>query len=528
LELEDFLTPKNPLGPFRHERVLKRSEDEHTNILIYHAASFDGLIEEQRPIIIGRRGAGKTAIVAALLAKSGREENSTSRDSGQNRGKDVYAFINSWDHLDELVDKVGRDARHSLGPDNDWSSLLPETASRHWSRRLWMVIFQQLYRDTLSDRPLREKLPELVKYVQGRDISLKDEEITEEGLNRLFVEVRKSIIKYLEREGRKCYIVIDSLEQYPVTAPRFQKLIAGLLKCVNDFNDDFPRVHVLCCIPEEIEPFVAPKSSNRLKDLSSTTSVSRLRWRPIELLRIVAERYRAFLKIYAHEDTDFIRKIGKMDFSERAGLRNFYNLTLPHTVRNSLGRDEPTLAYIIRHTQMLPREFLMIFDAAITASYKIKGSWRFIESEAIVFAVESQEPDLADQILSPYEPIYPSLIEACRKVLPDLNPICTYNDLSKLSSRLRKLSGHEVDDPWEALFKIGVIGYVEDQDDQSKSASYEYGSFHFNSSRPITFANNRKYCVHPVFSGTWKLRRADTNLKCVYPANVEFDPWLTH
>ena len=522
MALQDFLTTKNPLGPHKHERILRRSDDLHTNILIYKVDVFDAVLEERRPIIVGRRGAGKTAIVAALLAKSGRDESDYTRQNLPNVGQDVYVFINSWDHLDELVDKVGRDAQHSLGSDNDWSSLLPETAARHWSRRIWMVILQQLYRDSLSDKQIKSKLPLVTKFVQGRDFLPKNEDLSEDNLNEFFAEVKASVLAYFRTENRKCYVVIDSLDQYPVMAPRFQKLIGGLLKCVNDFNDDYPDVHILCCIPEEIEPFIASRSSNRLKDLSATASISRLRWRPIELLKIVAERYRAFLDIHVLDDPDFIRKIMRLDFSMRPHLKVFYDQIMPDTVVNRLGRVEPTLAYIIRHTQLLPREFLMIFDAAIVESHRKQGTWRFIQSDAIVAAVEKHEADLADQILSPYEAIYPDLLTASRRVLPELHPVCSYSQLSRLGARLRKMCGHEVDDPWEALYKIGVIGFVEDQEERYRSNLYAYGAFHFNSLRPITFSNNRSYCVHPVFSGTWKLKRDDPAMKCVYPADVEY------
>ena len=55
MQPKDFLTPSNPLGPFRQEAIIKRSENANPNLLIYRNAVFDEIIERRRPIIIGRR-----------------------------------------------------------------------------------------------------------------------------------------------------------------------------------------------------------------------------------------------------------------------------------------------------------------------------------------------------------------------------------------------------------------------------------------------------------------------------------------
>ncbi len=274
-----------------------------------------------------------------------------------------------------------------------------------------------------------------------------------------------------------------------------------------------------------MEPVFVARAANYLKDLSATTSVSRLRWKPVDLLKIVAERYRSFLKLHCFDDKRFLQTISDLDFSSREGLKSFYTLVMPEFILNRLGRRESAVAYIIRHTQLLPREFLMIFDAAILRSHKLHGSWRYIEPEAILDAVAQQEPELALQVLSPYRTMYPDLIAAAKRVLPEMPPVCSINDLHKQGARLTKMTRHETDNPWETLFQIGVIGYVDEKATGQSSDRYEYGRFHFNSHRPITFASGRKYCVHPIFSGSWELQRTDQSMKCVYPADVKEIPW---
>ena len=516
MHLRDLLTIQQPLGPIRHETIMKRSGNGHHNTLIYETGLFHSVLDDNRPLIIGRRGSGKTAIVSALVARS-------SLEAHHNHPGDIYVLIDSWSQLDQLVEKVGLDARHSIGSDSDWSSLLAETVARHWARRLWMVIFDRLYSYCMEDDALRMALSPVVKYVEGRDVVPNDREITDELLNTKFRQIREVVLTYLKDTGKQCVIVIDSLDEYPILAPRFRRLIAGMLKFVNDLNSDFANVRVVCCIPEEIEPFFAAQASNYLKDLADP-NVSRLRWRPIDLLRIVAERYRAFLSLYCDNDNAFLDKITRMDFARRRDLREFYLLVMPDTITNRLGRQEPAIAYILRHTQLLPREFLMIFDAAIVRSHKSNGSWRNIVAEEIVRAVEIKEPMLVNQVMQPYRTIYPELLRASQMMLPELSPICTLGDLDRVKARFGKACEHETEYPLHTLFEIGVIGYVDEQATGEFNERYEYGRFHFNSVKPITFANGRKYCVHPIFSGSWGLQRTDDRMKCVYPADVEEIP----
>jgi hypothetical protein len=523
MHVKELLTPKNPLGPFRHETIINRAEDaSKANVLIYQSSAFDDVFAEERPIIVGRRGAGKTAIIAALAARSGSDDYTYAADQKPGN-RDIYILV-SYEQLDILVERVGHDCRYSIGGDGDWASLLAETAARHWSRRIWTVILDRMYRECQQRYDARSQLLMLVKYIEGKDVVAPDHEITDDALAEKFNAVTQSTIGYLEGSGRNCYVIIDSFEEYPVLAPRFQKIIAGFLKCLNNFNATFTRVHIVCCIPEEMESFFIAKSTNYLKDWSLTASVSKLRWKPIDLLRIVAERYRQFLIIHSEDDKDFLRKIKKFDMSRRDDLRSFYSLIMPDVVENRLGKTETALAYIVRHTQLLPREFLMIFDSAITASHKRNGSWRYIDPRGIVEAVEAREPELARMTLQAYQTLYPTLIEAAQKVIPELPPICRLGDLHKLGGRL-KAARHETSEPWQTLFDIGIIGYIEDMPAGTASDRYEYGRFHFNSIKPITFANDRKYCIHPIFSGSWNLKRPDASLKCVYPADVSEAPW---
>jgi hypothetical protein len=212
-----------------------------------------------------------------------------------------------------------------------------------------------------------------------------------------------------------------------------------------------------------------------------------------------------------------LETIAEFDFSKRPSLATFYSLVMPEKISNRYDKIEYALAYLVRHTQLLPREFLMLFSDAIRMSHSAKGSWRYIEANAIRSAVAENEAQLARSILSPYKNLYGPLIDACEDVLPETPPVCSLSELHKAERRFPRSVREQFDNPWRLLFEIGVLGYVEGNHEETDL--YVYGSFRYNASKPITFANHMKYCFHPVFSGSWHLPRLPST-KFVYPARI--------
>ena len=533
MPLRDHLTTREPLGPARHDQIAARSDHPELrgtfNTLVYKSDLFDNILGEVHPIIMGRRGSGKTALISAIISKyqKGRYYYSSDTLSTYENG-DVYLFIQSMDHLDDLVNNVGLDCAYALGAhlpsvNIDWEELAAETAARHWERRLWNAIFQQIYSSENEGdytSSLRAKLPLVFKLVEGSDILLPHSEITNASLDKAHSEAKQSVLNYLQIENKKCFIVIDSIDRYPVTASRFSRLIAGLLRCITNFSDKYNNiVNLYCCFPEEIEGHIRSNCANEHRDLSLLSNLTKLHWSPNDLKRIIAERYRAFLDIHLENDEEFLKKIRDLDFQRNEEVRSFFRLVLPDSVKNRFGQNEDTFAYLTRHTQLLPREMIMLFSDAIKRSHKISGSWRYIQEQAIIEAISTQERTLCDEVMNPFQSVYNDLLAAAKKVLPSLSPICSLGDLDKAASRIPKHIRDQYVDIWSVLFEIGIIGYI---DPTENSDYYEYGVFQFNSNKPFVLENHMKYCIHPMFSGTFHLQRKE-NMKFIYPAGLNDD-----
>jgi hypothetical protein len=529
----DFLTKADPLGPTRHETINIRSGDQYSNFLVFRTQVFDEIIASRRPLISGRRGAGKTAAVNALVATAYEEQYSWSSQKVSFTSKNIILFIDSWKDLDVLVERVTVDIGVVNGSNLDWASITPEQCARYWRKYLWNAIFEQIYQSSIAGRPTKpveRHLSEVNKYITGRDFLSSSSRIGEYVLDQAFEKVRDSVLDYLVTSGTNCIVVIDSLDQYPLTSLRFERVISGLFRCVNQFADMFPRCYAYCCLPEELEPTIIEHYPNLYKDGTESSSLSRLQWRPVDLMRIVAKRFREFLKANSKglgsKDRIMQAKLNTVSLDERSGISFFFDTILPDMVSNRMGCEEPTLAYILRHTQLLPREVLSIFSTILRNCYKRSECWTQISTNDIVDAIDREEGRLSENLLQPFRVISPNIGKEIKRIAcqAELRPVFSGTEARCFKSLVNTLESWG-GDPLEALFHMGVIGYIDDADNSGNQSDYYiFARFHFNSSRPIAPSRSGRYCFHPLYSGSWHLRRPENSakMKYIYPADVPF------
>jgi hypothetical protein len=220
-------------------------------------------------------------------------------------------------------------------------------------------------------------------------------------------------------------------------------------------------------------------------------------------------------------------QIAEFDLSRREGVHSIFDRLLPNKTNNRLGEIEDPLAYVIRHTQLLPRHALMIFNHMLSRAKSDSGGWRRISDEAMREGVGEAEELIARHILKPYLSKYPRLLDACADILPDLNPICSNSDLAKIGRRFKSRHEEEITNVWKTLYLMGVLGRVVDAPTsevppEMRSARYCFGEFVFNGAPSLGLATDQTYCFHPVFTRFFRIPRRDTDDKrVVYPANTE-------
>jgi hypothetical protein len=254
-----------------------------------------------------------------------------------------------------------------------------------------------------------------------------------------------------------------------------------------------------------------------MKDLSSSF---RIKWKPIDLIRIVAHRLRVSSKIY---DKKLYEQIKGLDFSKRDDIHVLFDLVLPKSITNGQGTEENPLAYMIRHTQMLPRHILAIFNSALSAHYSANKTFSAMSEDAIRSGIIAVQKVIAAQILLPYEHLFPKLLAQCRTILPDLNPICDYGHLRKVEGRFKRQIEEDVTSVWTSLFEMGVLGRSIGHDGSAATDRYCYGQFHFNIDGAFGLATDGEFCFHPVFSRAFGMTRRNGDKRVVYPAHIDLE-----
>ena len=514
-DLLNTLTAAEPLGPIAHERISNEVIDD----LVYdRIALFTEVATKPHMLFLGRKGAGKSALLSQIrlgTRKQGRRGLLFHEDEPK-KGRDYIIDVYSWEHFHQIVRNVNR----LLRKDDVIDELVPsEYFVELWYQTLWDEILHHFYNYHSYDDECRRLLDPVEKYVNADGCF---EGSADKQAKLIFQAAKLAVINFLTKRSSKLYFLFDSMEKYPVRHSTFMRIIGGLFQSLTRINDESPRIIVSFCIPEEIESFITTGSPNLMKDLASSY---RIRWQPVDLIRVIAHRLRISASVH---DSDLYKLIKELDFSRRADLHALFDMILPRKITNSQGTDEDPLAYVSRHTQLLPRHILSIFNAALSDHYKKTRTFRNMTESSIREGVAAVQKLIARQILDPYEQIFPKLLAQCRAVLPDLDPICDFNRLRKMERRFDRVIEDDVGSVWHALFEMGILGRSSGKsgsDSQSPVAEerYCYGQFHFNIDGAFGLATDGEYCFHPVFSRAFGILRRNGDRRVVYPAHIDLE-----
>jgi hypothetical protein len=188
--------------------------------------------------------------------------------------------------------------------------------------------------------------------VRGRDALIGG--LTRGGVT--FAEARQALGVLLGH--RPVMIVMDNLEDLHVQIDDLENVLAGLFHAIGKVARTGAKrpFDLQVCLPSELWDEIHRISANPEKDFGGNYLT--IYWTADELLRLAGRRYRLFMQLH-HP-----RQLREMDpGGDVALLRS----ALPKTVKGGLGVEEDTVAYLLRHTQLLPRHLIEILNNVFTA-----------------------------------------------------------------------------------------------------------------------------------------------------------------
>jgi hypothetical protein len=521
MPLSDHLTPTKPLGP-ENQSFVKDSHDAAE--LLDGAPPFLDALKDRATIILGRRGSGKSSVLHGHRALLQYGHAFGQFDDKVLDGPDLIVPFLNWVEFHLMASRVGRELSALLKDNEDPDFLFDATISDIWQFFIWESIFSNInhaHSEGELSNDEENSLGPVFEFFTLSSISSTD--MSTVASQTLVMNAQSGLTNYLTTRNKVCHVLFDNLDRYPIRNPLIESVVSGFLRAVHDINENFPRIKIIVCIPEEIESYLQKYSTNIEKDFTAT---HRMRWRPIDLLQIVAYRYQRFMEIY---DNEFYNSIKKLDTSKRKDVISLFNRILPPTVENSLGYQEPSLAYIIRHTQLIPRHFIILFNNILLKTHIHTGGFRSIDEKSIRAGVSEGEKYVGAQILKPFEEIYPKLLKSSHLLLGTLPAICDESDLDKIHGRFKDRVEDDILDIWGTLYEMGVIGMIDAEDIKqtpsgdgiSGDGKYVYAKFHFNSDFTFSKSDRQHYCIHPIFSRYYGLVRSKgSNMMALYPKGI--------
>jgi hypothetical protein len=511
--LKEFYSINQPFGPITSDEI----EDPKIMEKLF---SRENLIYRQisscPSIISGRRGSGKTAFL-----------------------RSVHLDYEQYNIIIELRPHQG--FRHVINSIEEirTSAVLVEEIAELWMLIFWNTIFIELFKQEKT----KSELEVMGKYVDGLGLTrvrspysimrktveiLKahDRNIPLSVVSKLiydiafngvtFAEAKANAIHHMEKKGIKAIILLDSLEDFQLNDAKMPHAISGLLKCQGTFHFTGSPAEIRCCIPTELYHRLMAISSNPNKDFQKQILI---RWHATELIKLAVQRYFAFLDIHFPEE---LASYKEFDLGRRRGAIAFMGKILPKEIKNRFGGTEVSLAYILRHTQLLPRQLLMYLNRIAVISMRKKDSVPMFNEKSILKGIYEVEPTICEEIFSAFKYVHPGARDACDRCLPYLTNHFDDGDLHRVYNRHGKNIENVLDytDFKRLLIEIGAIGRVLDQTNR-----YVIGLFEYTVPHKLTTTTEDRLCMHPVFFEVFQAKKPENirDFLPVYPYGTDLD-----
>lgn len=487
-----YITHDEPFGPIDSADIDMNDVKALKLLFEQHNWIYKNL--RNRPsIIIGRRGSGKTSYLRSVFF---------------DKQYDHYTEIRTARMLAQMAKVIQKASKEAV---------FPETVSELWEMVLWVGVFAEIRKHAwlpaddmfVIDRYL-DKLnvrgSDDVDGVFWRLSIMLDDAITNtpglgaagilKGLDRFAFDHAKSFVLSSFEHSKKTFVILmDSLDDFQLDIDSVAQSLQGLLKLVGSMNKPRDLVDIRFCLPAEIYHRFLKVSSNPNKDFRRAL---RLQWTASELILIGAQRLMFYLALYYQ---DVLKAIYPFDLAKRTDALRLFQTVLPDKITNRAGFQEDTMSYIMRHTQLLPRHFLMLLNSIFKNSGSSPDGNTFqIREDRILNGIRQVEELIVGEIFVAFKLIYPTAEETCRRCLPELGHKFTMGDLHRVFTRHGKavFGSDNLFDFQRMLLEIGAVGRVMPG---KETDLYIKGNFEYTITHELVLSQEDELCVHPLFSG---------------------------
>lgn len=529
VRMEDVLTRELPLGAPFTEAFVHTSDDVFRKL--YDGANhIHATARSDNPsYIVGRKGSGKTAFLLGASRGSGADVVHIQSEhiySEVNRLRARYSQVNGALVTDSLVHVWEVLLLHAAILAVARSERIPNTGGK---QRLWSYISSFGDPRTLA---IDELLARVSGHMVGALITAPGHLSFREACWAIEVErgsFRESV-EHLRRimdiaGARALYVVVDNLEDLHKHMGEFEDVIAALFRVASralaPARDRVLPFRTRFAFPAELLSNLRYLAANAEKDFLDYLVI---RWTAAELMVVAGNRLRVFLDVHFPSAP---RKLGlptRHDPRDREAAQATLRAMLPAgPLVNGFGGAEDPIAYVMRHTQLLPRHLIEILNEIIAPAIVGLASTEVPRTthDQVRRGVRKAERRIVEGILTTYSFPYPRVAAA-------LAMIKNHIDISMPASQMHEQFNHASTQrsgmSWEqfldACLAVGALGIATGQSNDSR---YVQGEFSYTFAENIRPVEDRDVvCVHPLFTYRFFDRRtlsrfAQVGARPVYP-----------
>jgi hypothetical protein len=525
-DVREVINKQWPLGPPYTEALFNRSPAVFRQLYDETNHVHRSARAENHSYIIGRKGAGKTAfLIGCAHAEHAEVVLVRSEDifTEVNKLRIKYAAANGSLVADSLVHvwevllyhaAMWQIARSDRLPDSD-------AQQRVWS---YMCSFGDPF-EMEADHLLAAVSAHMSKALLAAPEDLSFREIcwsirAERGA---FADAAKHARAILESAGRSSIcVVVDNLEDLHKHLDEFSDVVTALFRVTtrDHIGTQSQRLPFMSrfAFPAELLPRLQVLSANAEKDFQERLTI---RWTASELIVVVGNRLRTFLDLYYPRAPETLGLPRRHDPADRRAAESTLRAVLPEKVTNGYGSTEDPIAYLLRHTQLLPRHLIQILNEIVGRATKHleRDAVPRATAQDVTAGVRAAELTIVKGILTTYSYAHPHVGEAMAAIKNHAHVVESVSELHRIFNEASvSRVGIDFEEFLDACLSIGALGVV-----IGDTPRYVDGEFSYTFMDDVRAVEDRdRLCVHPLFMYQWFDRRAiaemaKAGVKPVYP-----------
>jgi hypothetical protein len=478
--------------PFGHpacEAEVKSLKSDYSGLYFDEIPFTDACLKPETYLIVGRRGSGKTALAQYLSFQ-------------RKIPSSIYVPVDRPDSYHRVLAEVASRASESR-------EMAIKEMQNVWEYLLWPFILETAKTSTLLHRNVEHNA--ISDRVAQRIRAITDGSILDSLWNRThtghptldqqlqnllggseFLSAKAQVLKIARITP--IIVTLDTLEQYDVSNRHLMNAMAALIECAAEFNLTYSHdgLHLKLFMSGEALPHL--EEEVLLNTLKSIKDPVYLLWRPKDLLRLISWRLYRFLKRQGLLRAESAKDINWTNHHEV--LAKMWIPYFGEYVTNSLGKREHTFSYVLRHTQMRPRQLIVLCNSIANRAYDAGGFPRFSEDD-IRNGVREAESRLAVEIINSFSSLYPNvsrIIDALGK-MPKVFIGSDRDKRAKESAAAWPRGSYSPSSFKRLVAELGIVGRVM----RRGTSGYIDADFEYSRKDRLPIRHDEECVIHPMF-----------------------------